>query len=99
MSIVNAVVDRTSPIYADGRYNGLASLDTYRSIIQKDWKTGPFPSEQTLKGMYESAKKDVRETADFRARKTIITNSLMLLISVFLFLAHWVWLRKLSGCD
>ena len=106
-NLVNAFMDLTDPMHAVVNFNmggpSLASFENYKmDILKAPSKEGTqnqpayIPDEQTLRSMYEAAKNDKMEQARHITNKSIIVNGLLLLISVILFLIHWIWMQKLT---
>ncbi len=101
-SVVYALIDLTDPINAHRTYGkdapSLASYDNYKIDIVKslDPEHDVDMGDTTLKSMYEAAKSDAIAKVKHNAYRTIIVNSLLLLICIVLFTTHFIWMRKLS---
>ena len=101
-SVVYSLIDLTDPINAHRTYGkdapSLASYDNYKIDIIKslDPKHDVDLDDTTLKSMYESAKSDAIAKVKHSAYRTIIVNSLLLLVCIVLFTTHFIWMRKLS---
>ena len=101
-SVVYSLIDLTDPINAHRTYGkdapSLASYDNYKIDIIKslDPKHDVDLDDTTLKSMYESAKSDAIAKVKHGAYRTIIVNSLLLLICIVLFTTHFIWMKKLS---
>lgn len=98
-TLVNAVIDFGDPIHAgSGRYNGpsLASFENYKMDVLKsaEKELAYVPDDQTLQSMYKAAKDDRIQSALHNTRRSIIVNSLLIIICVVLFVTHWRWMRK-----
>jgi len=46
--------------------------------------------------MYDAAKNDKMQSANHEANKSIILGSILVIISIILFLTHWKWLKKIA---
>ncbi len=104
-SLVSAIMDLGDPIHAGYTREGtpsLASFENYKMDILKSVPKGDdasksyVPDDTTLRAMYESAKEDKILKSRHDAHQTITISSLMLLISIALFITHWRWMRKIS---
>ena len=101
-SVVYSLIDLTDPINAHRTYGkdapSLASYNNYKIDIIKslDPKHDVDLDDTTLKSMYQSAKEDAIAKVKHGAYRTIIVNSLLLLICIVLFTTHFIWMRKLS---
>ena len=101
-SMVYALMDLTDPINAYPTYGkdapSLASFDNYKIDIIKatDPEHGLELDDATLEGMYEAAKNDAIAKVRHTAMRSLIINSLVLLICIVLFATHWMWMRRLS---
>lgn len=101
-SVVYSLIDLTDPINAHRTYGkdvpSLASYDNYKIDIIKslDPKHNVELDDTTLKSMYDAAKQDAISKVKHDAYRSIIVNSLLLLICIVLFTTHFIWMRKLS---
>jgi hypothetical protein len=105
-SLVNAITDMGDPLHAGWNQAGapsLASFENYKMDILRslpkgeDSAKGSFiPDDQTLRGMYESAKNDKIQQTRFHANQTTIISSLLIAICIVLFITHWRWMRKIT---
>jgi len=107
-NIIPAIMDLGDPLHAGGIYfpagtPSLASFDNYKMDILKtskgdDQKTGTnwVPDDRTLRSMYEAAKADKINQAKHVSVREIVVNSIIVLISIALFILHWLWMRRLT---
>ena len=106
-TIIPAIMDLGDPLHAQGFFfpagtPSLASFDNYKMDILKstkedDQKTGTnyVPDDKTLRSMFEAARADRISQANHSSIRTIVVSSLIILISVVLFITHWIWMRRL----
>lgn len=103
--MVSAIIDMGDPIHA-GFYPqnapSLASYENYKMDILKaqngssaETKANFIPDDATLKAMYVAARADKIANQKHEAKKEIMVNSLLIIISCLLFITHWVWMQKL----
>ena len=52
-------------------------------------------TDDELRRIYESRRADIVATRHFQATKSLVSNLLLLLVAVVLFVWHWRWLRRL----
>ena len=57
----------------------------------------PAPSDAELQKSYEALRADRIERNRFEARRSLISEVLLLALSGGLFLGHWRWLRRLGA--
>ena len=101
-SMVYALIDLTDPMSAYRTYGkdapSLASFENYKVDIIK--ATNPEHEltldDPTLKVMYEAAKNDAIAKVKHSSMRSVIVNSLVLLICIILFTTHWMWMQRLS---
>ena len=98
----------SDPLHAGGQFTiastpSLASYENYKMDILKsakpdDQKTGInyVPDDKTLRSMFEAAKAERIDQANHSSIRSIVVNSLIILISIALFITHWLWMRRLS---
>jgi hypothetical protein len=104
-SMVYALMDLTDPINAHRTYGkdapSLASYENYRVDILKslDPEHGIELDDATLKSMFTAAKQDAIAKVKHNAYRSVIVNSLVLLICIVLFITHMMWMRKLYRKD
>lgn len=102
-SIVYSVIDLGDPMNAYRTYGrdvpSLASFENYKIDIIKSLNPehGITPDEESLRLMYNAAREDAIAKVKHDANRSIIVNGLLLIISVTLFVIHWIWLRRISS--
>ena len=101
-SVVYSLIDLTDPINAHRTYGkdapSLASFDNYKIDIIKSLDPGHELDldDSTLKSMYDAARNDAISKVKHDAYRSVIVNSLVVLICIVLFITHWIWMRRLS---
>ncbi len=101
-SVVSSLIDLTDPINAHRTYGkdapSLASYDNYKIDIIKSLDPGHELDldDSTLKSMYDAARNDAISKVKHNAYRSVIVNSLVVLICIVLFITHWIWMRRLS---
>ena len=105
-SLVNAVIDLSDPLVAAWKFSGepsLASYENYKTDIlsssKKEGETSKaayVPDEKTIHSMYEAAKNDKIQTVKHQSYRSIIVSGLLIVISIILFIIHWVWMQRLA---
>lgn len=108
-TLVYAIIDLGDPIHAGYTAPGmpsLASFDNYKMDILKSVpkegesaKTAYLPDDQTLRAMYEAAKDDKIQRVRHEANRTIVIDTILIVICIALFVTHWRWMRKLSKVE
>ena len=107
LQIVEAVFDRAAPHLAQTTDWGwqepsVTSFEAYRATHSRaeQFRTGadaPKPDtipEAELRRRYEALRADRTERVRFQARRSLVTNSLTLVLGVGLFAWHWRWVRR-----
>ena len=107
-NIIPAIMDLSDPLHAGGPFQfastpSLASYENYKMDILKSAKsddqkigTNYIPDDKTLRSMYEAAKADRINQNNHSSIRTIMVSGLIILISIVLFITHWLWMRRLS---
>jgi hypothetical protein len=107
-NIIPAIMDLGDPLHSGSMYNmqnspSLASFENYKmDILKSSDKEGSqnaqayVPDDKTIQLMYEAAKSDRIQTAVHNAKRTITVSSIIILVSIALFLTHWIWMRQLA---
>ncbi len=99
---VNALIDMGDPLYAWGGSDAnLASYENFKvnamESIQKE--SAYIPDDNALHEMYEAAKTDKIKKVEHNSRKTIMVTSLMIILSIILFVIHWSWMGRLRKAE
>jgi hypothetical protein len=106
--MVNSIIDLSDPLHANSSFMAeksasLASYDLYKVETLKSVKTDAgtttssyLPDEKTLHSMYETARADKIRSETHQIIRTVVVNSLLIIICIVLFITHWRWMRKLS---
>jgi hypothetical protein len=103
-NLVEALMERQDPLHAGWSQPGtpsLASFENYKMDILKSVPSGDaakgtsyVPDDATLRAMYQSAKDDKIRAELHRSGRTLVVSSLVLVISIALFITHWMWMKK-----
>ena len=101
-SMVYAVIDLTDPLNAYRTYGkdapSLASFENYKIDIIK--ATDPAHEleldDATMTSMYEAAKADAVAKVKHQSIRSLMINGLVMIITIVLFITHWMWMRRLS---
>jgi hypothetical protein len=107
-NIIPAIMDLSDPMHAGSVYvnqgsPSLASFENYKmDILKSTSKEGEqkaqayIPDDQTIKSMYEAAKLDRIQTARHNSIRSITVCSIIILLSIALFISHWMWMKRLN---
>jgi hypothetical protein len=107
LSIVEAAFDRAAPQFAETTDFGwqepsVSSFEAYRATHERaqQLRAGPEGAkldtvpEPELRRRYEALRADRIERVRFRARRSLVTSTLTLLLAAGLFAWHWRWVRR-----
>lgn len=103
--LVNSLMDLGDPLHAEtytpAGTPSLASFENYKvDILKSGEKEQNFiPDDATLKSMYEAARSDKIQGVKHRAHRSIIVSGILIVISVVLFITHWIWVRRLGKSE
>ena len=103
--LVNSVMDLSDPLHAQSYTPAgspsLASFENYKvDILKSGEKEQTFvPDDATLKAMFEAAKDDKIQGVKHRANRSIIVSGILIIISIVLFITHWMWVRRLGKSE
>lgn len=103
---LNHGFDLSDPLTADGRFDeSLTSFEAFKAT-HRERMAGPdaqkitdTTSDATLRERFEALRADRIAQRRFQARKGFVTDLVMLLAAVTLFVTHWRWLRRLPEPD
>lgn len=106
-NIIPSIIDLGDPLHAGSIYSpqsapSLASFENYKMDIlksgNKEGEQNPqayVPDDKTLQAMYEAAKSDKIQISRHQSIRTIIVSSIIMLVSIALFISHWMWMKRL----
>lgn len=99
--LINSVIDSGDPLYTWGDTNHLSSFENFKmNALSSGQNEIRFnPDDATLKLMYEDAKNHKIKRVQHQTKKSIIVNSLLIVISVILFVIHWRWMKKINKSE
>ncbi len=107
--IVNAAFNLSSPLRAEGYGRGgpLTSYTAYRreqlqrvNAPERTRAGGPVrdsvavPTEAEIRQAFEDERLEQIGNVRFRAMRTLVTSTLLIIIASGLFFMHWRWLRR-----
>ena len=107
-NIIPAILDLGDPLHAGSVFSmqgspSLASFENYKmDILKSSSKEGEqkeqayVPDDQTIRSMFEAAKSDKIQTARHQSIRTITVSSIIILVSIALFITHWMWMKRLN---
>jgi hypothetical protein len=107
-NLIDNVFKLSDPLRSDGIYEPiLSSFDAYQATwergrgftVQEGTPSVAPPSEADLRQRYEALRVDRIATKRFEASRSLVTSTLVLLVALGLFVAHWRWLRRKDGDD
>ncbi len=108
-TLMYAVLDLGDPIHAGftpAEAPSLASFDNYKmDILRSAPKEGEsarasyVPDDQTLRAMYEAAKDDKIQRVRHESNRTIVIDTILIIICIALFVTHWRWMKKIAKAD
>ncbi len=94
---LNNAFDLSNPLAGErGSDVSLASFEAYKATRGRFSPATPdTTSETTLRARYEALRADRIAHRRFQAWKGLVTQIILLVIAVALFVTHWRWLRGL----
>ena len=107
LAIVEAAFNRAEPHLAETTDWGwqepsVSSFEAYRATYERaqQFRSDPAAAkpdtvpEPELRRRYEALRADRVERVRFRSRRSLVTNTLTLLLAAGLFAWHWRWVRR-----
>lgn len=104
--LIDTLFKLSDPLQADGIYEpSLSSFDAYKATwergrgftMREDAGSVAPSSEADLRQRYEALRVDRIAKNRFEASRALVTSTLLLLVALGLFVAHWRWLRRRVG--
>ena len=103
-SILNAAFERAHPLQSEFDFGvTLSSFEAYKATYRRgqafDRGTSQpdTASDATLRQRYDALVADRVAATRYKTAKTLTTSTIMLLLSLVLFVLHWRWVRRLNG--
>jgi hypothetical protein len=105
-SLIENLFHLRDPLQAENESEpALSSFDAYKATYERSRSSfpreeaaapRPVPSDAELRKAYEALRVDRIERNRFEARRSLISEVLLLVLAVGLFFGHWRWLRRLG---
>jgi hypothetical protein len=104
---IDNVFRLSDPLQSDAGYEpALSSFEAYKATYARS--RGPVPREEgaaagapptdaELRKGYDALRADRLARGRFEARRSLVSQGLLLVLSLGLFVGHWRWLRRLSA--
>jgi len=96
--LITSIMDSSEPLYTWGDTNNLSSFENFKmnalSSSKNDIKFNP--DDATLKVMFEDAKNHKIKQVQHQTKKSIVVNSILIILSLVLFFVHWRWMQKIE---
>ena len=108
--IVNSAFNLASPLRAEGygRGGSLTSYSAYkreqlqrgnaperpRAAVPGRDSVNAVPTDTEIRQMFEDERLEQIGNVRFRAMRTLVTSTLLIVIATGLFFMHWRWLRR-----
>lgn len=103
-SIISNLFQLSDPLQADESYHPvLTSFEGYKATWERaeglnppdePKPARPAPTDEELQRSYEALRADRIARNQFEARRSLVSDSLMLILAIGLFAGHWRWLRR-----
>ena len=97
-SLVINIIDLGDPLHAERGFESLASFEIYKidvlKSLQKEGESSVLPDDQTLHAMYKDSKAEAIQAVLHRAHRSIIVESLLIILCGVFFSTHFMWVRK-----
>ena len=97
-TLINSVIDASDPLYAWGDNKELSSFENFKvnALKSGENQTSYAPDDETIRMMYEDAKNHKIRRVKHQTTKSIIVSSILIVISLTLFIIHWRWMKKVE---
>ncbi|MDP2724115.1 MAG: hypothetical protein Q8O72_15265 [Bacteroidales bacterium] len=107
-NIIPSIIDLGDPMHSRSMFSmqnspSLASFENYKMDVLKSSEKGGegsvhsyIPDDQTIKAMYEAAKSERIQNVVHDSNRSIVVNSIIILVCIALFFTHWIWLKRQS---
>ena len=96
--LITSIMDSNDPLYTWGDTNNLSSFENFKmnalSSSKNDIKFNP--DDATLKIMYDDAKNHKIKQVQHQTKKSMVVNSILIVLSIVLFFVHWKWMQKID---
>jgi hypothetical protein len=105
-SIIGAMFDRANPLDSTSSFGeSLTSFNAYKaSVVNRgigiqriNRDSTRAVSDSGLRVLYGARVSDRLAHVRYDTSKSLVTNALLLLVAIVLFVLHWRWLRRMNG--
>ncbi len=97
-SIVSAYLDKNDPLHAWRTEINLSSFENFKmDVLRSTQKDQAYiPDDTTILKMFNDAKSNKINNVIHRSNNTIIVSAIIIVITIILFLTHWLLIRKIG---
>ena len=94
--LINSIIDVKYSEYHSWSQNDNVTFEKYKMNTLNSFNKDPnyIPTDEELQLMYEKEKVYNLQKVKIRITKDFLSNGIIFLISIILFLVHWRWMRK-----
>ena len=96
--LVAAFINRSDPVNSGHSRADLSSFENYKMGVMRSIKQDQayIPSDTEISKMYDAAKEEKVNKVLHNTKRDIIVTSLLILISIALFVTHWLIIKRYS---
>ena len=93
--IISSVIDSSDPLYNRGNQH-LSSFENFKihTINSTNNESNYLPDNETLRIMFEDTKNYQIRRVKLQTTKSLVTNGIIFIISILLFIIHWRWMNQ-----
>ena len=94
--MVSSLIDRSNPLMSGFSKHDLSSFENYKMSVMKSVvkEQAYIPTDAEIRNMFEAAKDEKINKVLHNTKRNIIVTSLLIVISVVLFVTHWLMIKK-----
>jgi len=95
--LVQSIMDIRNIEYSGQYYPTSRSFNQFKlRVLERASDKSAGTDDATLKILYEDDKRDAYNRAYVKIRGIVVVNTIMLIVSIILFISHWLWIRKIK---
>lgn len=96
--LVSSLLTRSEPLLSGYSNKDLSSFESYKvEVLSKVKKDQVYiPDDATIQQMFDAAKEEKINKVLHTTKTSIFVSSMLLMLSLILFVTHWLMIRKYS---
>lgn len=96
--LIQSIIDLNDIEYSGQYYPSSQSFGQFRlRALERTPGKNVIPDDSALRRLYDDDRREAYKRAYIKIRDTIVVKTLMLVVSIILFISHWKWIKRIKA--